>query len=101
MNDLYREYMSDYIEEATKEMNNSLGITADEEKGKKDVYKHNFFLKEVLQDKYVKDVLSKPDNRNKIGEFLAKFIDDHMDQLSTSGPVNSFTFGQRDRKSVV
>lgn len=98
MNDLYREYMSDYIEEATKEMNNSLGITADEEKGKKDVYKHNFFLKEVLQDKYVKDVLSKPDNRNKIGEFLAKFIDDHMDQLSTSGPVNSFTFGDKETK---
>lgn len=97
---LYKEYLSDYIQEATEEMNNKLGIKSEEpeveEKGRKDVYKHNFYLKDNFQDKYISPVLAKSNNRNSIIEFVYKFIDDHNEQLSTSGPVYSFSFGDKE-----
>lgn len=97
---LYKEYLQDYIIEATNEMNKYLGLepVKDEtsESNKDDVYKRNFYLKNNLQDKYVSNVLSNKQYRESIINFTGQFIDDHMEQLSTSGPVYSFVFGDKE-----
>jgi len=105
MNDLYRMFIQEYIEDANEEMNKYLGEEnkplylfdeEGEENAKKDVYKINYFLRDNLQIPYVSDVLSKKINQDKLIEFTGKFMDDHANQLSTSGPVYTFTFGDKE-----
>lgn len=99
MHDLYRKYLSEYIEEADKEKQSYLKLenTVITEKSNKDnVYKRNFYLKENLQDKYIAKPLSDIKNREKIIEFVSNFLDEHQDQLNTSGPVYTFTFSKKE-----
>lgn len=63
---------------------------------KKKAYKENYYFAEHLQKPYVTSVLEKRKNRDAIVMFTGKFIDDHSRQLSTSGPVYSFTFGKKE-----
>lgn len=63
---------------------------------KEGVYKLNYLLKDNLQAKYVTPKLSKPRIQDSLIEFVGKFIDDHADQLSTSGPVYMIRFGDEE-----
>lgn len=109
MNELYRMFMQEYIEDAHYEMNKYLGKEdysewylfdedGEDQEGndKKEVYKINYFLREHLQTPYVSPVMAKKVNQDKLIEFTGKFMDDHSNQLSTSGPVYTFTFGEKE-----
>ena len=81
----YQQYFDEYLTEAE-----------DEVETKALPYKKNFFLRDNLLNKYLAPVLSKPGKRDFIFKFTAKFMDDHNNQLSTSGPVHMFTFGAKE-----
>ncbi|MCM1218428.1 MAG: GNAT family N-acetyltransferase [Lachnospiraceae bacterium] len=63
---------------------------------KEGVYKENFYLRDHLQTPYITKALKKSATQDKIIEFTGTFIDNHSYQLSTSGPVHSFTLGQKE-----
>ncbi len=88
---LYQLYMEDAVLEAENEMN--LYVEAVD---KEDVYKINYYLRDHLQIPYVTNLLSKQKTRDAILEFTGKFIDEHSYQLSTAGPVHSFTFKEKE-----
>lgn len=106
MNDLYGMFIQEYLEEAHNEMYKYLGQEPQsilsffdeegEESAKKEVYKINYFLRDNLQTPYVTQVLAKKVNQDKLIDFTGKFMDDHSNQLSTSGPVYTFTFGEKE-----
>ena len=89
------EYIEDYYKEALDEMNRCLGIEVFTE-DKEGVYKENYYFRDHLQIPYISDLLAKEKTRNIILEFVSKFLDDHATQLSTSGPVYKFTFGDKE-----
>ena len=68
----------------------------DEAGDKEGVYKENYYLRDNFQKPIIAPVLSKQANRDKIVDFIGQFMDEHSEQLSTSGPVYSFTFGQKE-----
>ena len=61
-----------------------------------DVYKQNFYFRDNLQIPFVSNPLSSRKVQDAIIDFTGKFIDDHHTQLSTSGPVYMFTFGEKE-----
>lgn len=95
---LYLEYMYDYIESLSDEGFDELDEYLLEalDKGKEGIYKENYYMRDHLQIPYITKVLSKPENREKIIEFTGKIMDEHVTELSTSGPVYSFTFGTKE-----
>lgn len=66
------------------------------EAAKEGVFKDNYIYQDELQYPHVRDVLAIQVNREKIVEFTGKFMDDHVDQLSTVGPVKTFTFADKE-----
>lgn len=68
------------------------------EEGREGVYKENYFLRKNLQLKYIHDPLSKPRNQEEIVIAINRFTDQHHEQLSTSGPVYSFQFNEKEVK---
>lgn len=95
-------YIEEYWEEAIIEYGDPFlepsYLYEEEEQIKTPVYKENYYLRENLQNRFVKDVISKPVNQEKIIEFTGKFLDEHAFQLSTSGPIHMFTFGEKETK---
>lgn len=89
----YEDYMEEFLSEASSVMN-----VYTEEGDKSAVYKKNYYLRDNLQIPYVTKVLTKSTNREKLVEFTGRFMDDHTKQLSTSGPVHIFTFGEKETK---
>lgn len=97
------EYFKEYIDTETNvSFDDSFFEGADDDEQeveiKSAVYKKSFYLQENLQYRYVKNVLVKPRNQERIIEFTGKFLDEHTAQLSTSGPVHMFTFGEKETK---
>lgn len=86
----YFTYFDEFI---TEELLSNLELT---EAAKEGVFKDNYYLRDHLQIPYIHDVLAKPVTQDKIIDFTGLFIDQHNEQLSTSGPVKMFTFGGKD-----
>lgn len=95
MRDLYSLYIEEYIENAEDEMNKYLGKD-NNSKNKEGVYKENYYFRDNLQIPYVSKTLEKRRNRDMIVTFVSSFLDNHSTQLSTSGPVHMFTFGDKE-----
>lgn len=64
------------------------------------VYKENYYLRDNLQNRYIKTVLAKKASQDRIVEFVGKFLDDHSAQLSTAGPIHIFMFGESEIKPI-
>lgn len=99
MSTLYEFYMQDYMIEAIKEMKECLGELSEEyllEASKEGVYKENYYLRDNLQIPYISSTLAKRKTRDALVAFTGKFLDDHYMQLSTSGPVHIFMFGNKE-----
>lgn len=92
----YGLFLEEYLTEAKIEMNKYLDSTGYTEAAKEGVYKHNFYLRDNLQKKYVSEVLAKESSRDTIMEFVGKVWDDHHRELSTAGPTYSFVFGDKE-----
>ena len=93
----YTQYMRDYLEENSPEEFAMLPQVEEiDEASKEDIYKINYYFRDNLQNPIVSPILSKPRNRDTIIDFVGRFIDNHTVQLSTTGPVYSFTFGTKE-----
>ena len=92
----YLMYFDEFYDNARKELiDNSTLITEAEKEG---VFKDNYYLRDHLQIPFVHDTLAKSVTQEKIIEFTGEFIDSHMKQLSTPGPVLPFTFNDTHTK---
>lgn len=91
----YELFMRDYLQENSPNDYEQLSAY-DEAVDKEDVYKENYFFQTNLQEKYVTPVLAKQKNRDIVIDFIGSFIDKHIDQLSTSGPIYTWTFGEKE-----
>lgn len=92
----YSLFMRDFLEENSPDDYKELFSEA-----KEGIYKENYYMKENLQLPIVAPVLAKSKNRDFIIDFVGTFIDRHSKQLSTSGPVYSFTFGEKELKPIL
>lgn len=98
----YELFMRDFLEENSPDDFKVLSPVEEiEEAGKEGIYKENYYMKEHLQIPIVSPVLVKRKNRDIIIDFVGSFLDKHATQLSTSGPVYSFTFGEKEIKPVM
>lgn len=86
-------YIEDYMQEALMEMDKFFQEEGNDKEG---VYKENYYLRDNFQIPYVSNVLKTQKGRDAVIEFTGKFIDDHSFQLSTAGPIHSFTFGLKE-----
>ena len=101
---MYRKFLADAARDIDPSMvENCLFLFNEEddwcefdEEGKEGVYKENYYLRDNLQTPIIAPVLSKSANRDAIVDFVIQFMDEHSKQLSTSGPVYSFTFGTKE-----
>ena len=87
------DYEDEYFNEAYEEMEKCL-LSYNE--AKEGVFKDNWYFRDHLQIPHIKNILQKENNRDKILQFVAKFLDDHHRELSTSGPTYMFTFGDKE-----
>lgn len=102
--DKYKLYMEEYVAPLLEELGMYVDPEAEEldymleadEKSK--VYKESYYLRDNLQYRYIKAILAKPKNQESIISYVGKFLDDHANQLSTSGPIHMFTFGEKEVK---
>lgn len=83
---LYQDYMSESVDIAMNEMMAYIEAAA----------KDTYYFRDNLQEKYVKDKLAKSKTKEAIIDFTGTFIDSHSSQLYTSGPVNMFTFADKE-----
>lgn len=109
---IYDQYIEDYFAEAMNEMekymsesteNNDIGFdiyTEATEENKKSAYKINYYLRDHLQTPYVTNTLSKKRVQDAIIEFTGEFMDSHSEELSTSGPVHMFQFGDKEVQPI-
>lgn len=104
---MYRDFMMDYMKEFRKDEYSLMNIEEEEEtvelfneEGKDPVFKENYYLKEHLQTPLITPVLKSQKSRDEIIDFTGRFIDKHAQQLSTSGPVYIFTFGEKEVKPL-
>ena len=86
-------YIEDYMREALMEMDKFFQEEGNDKEG---VYKENYYIRDHLQTPYLSKPLKTPKVQQSIIEFTGKFMDDHSFQLSTSGPIHSFTFGSKE-----
>lgn len=110
----YNRYMIDYVKENLPELfdhmnqdeyNEDIEESMEppipiDEKGKEGVYKENYYFRDNLQNPYIHNVLVKAPIRDQIVAFTGRFLDTHSVQLSTSGPVHTFTFGEKEVKPL-
>jgi len=97
--------MKEYVNEAHREMckyknteyvEESVDDELFEENNKEGVYKVNFYLRDHLQIPYVRKVLTNPNTKDQIIDFVGRYIDQHQDQLSTMGPIYKFSFNVKE-----
>lgn len=67
---------------------------------KQPVYKENYYLRDNLQNRYIKNVLVKSKTKDQLIEFTGRFLDEHANQLSTPGPIHMFTFGEKEMAPI-
>lgn len=87
----YLSYLTEDIDEAYEEMDRYL-------EAKEGVFKDNFYLRDHLQIPYIRNVLSKQKTQDAIIDLVSNFLDNHVDQLTTSGPVFTFSFADNETK---
>lgn len=83
-------YLEEYEEIALKEMDKYIT------EAKEGVYKDNYYLRDHIQIPIVSKELTKPKTQDTIIELVSSFLDDHVEQLRTSGPVYTFTFSEKE-----
>lgn len=91
----YDIYMEDYFKDAYNEM---IDYLSEAGKSKEGVYKESYVFRDKLQKVYITPILKKTSIQDAIIAYVGKFIDDHYKELSTSGPVYSFTYTEKDAK---
>lgn len=94
--DNYNIYLEEDIQEAYDEMFSYLEHNDPFSEAKEGVFKDNYYLRDNLQLPYVSKELAKPRVRESIIEFVGTFMDKHSVELSTSGPVHIFVFGEKE-----
>lgn len=102
----YNLYMEEYIAPLMEELGmcdvsddeDYLIEDGEEATAKNPVYKVNYYLRDHLQNPYIRPILAKPKNQEDIIAYVGKFLDDHGNQLSTSGPIHMFTYGESETK---
>lgn len=96
---LYEFFASDYLQEYMMEAEDDMRKffeENEEEPFKSKPYKENYYLRDHLQKPKISSVLADQKNRDKIVEYVGTFLDDHVKQLSTPGPIYAFTFGEKE-----
>lgn len=68
------------------------------EAAKEGVFKDGYIFRDQLQIPHVHDKLSTESVQERIIEFTGMFIDTHQKELSTTGPVHFFPFGDTETK---
>lgn len=79
---MYEFFMEEYLSEVTKD--------------KEDVYKINYYIRDHLQSQYISPALKKPRVQEQLIEFVGRYMDEHSEELSTSGPVHIIIFGEKE-----
>ena len=82
----YEIYLEEYLVEADKEKD-----TAVEE-----YFVESYYLRDNLLIPYIRPVLQKRANRDKIIEFTGTFINDNNSKLYTAGPVYIISFAEKE-----
>lgn len=95
----YRLFMEEFIRLAMIE-ENGFDDELFEEDGRPGVYKESYYLRDNMQNRYVKPVLAKTKTQEFLIDFVGKFLDAHSNQLSTSGPIHMFTFGEKEMQPI-
>lgn len=62
---------------------------------KNPVYIENYIYQQELVLNKIRPVMKDPANREKLLDFVGGFVNDHIRELSTSGPVHMFIFGDK------
>lgn len=99
---MYMDFFEEYVHESKIEMfryflENAIAFEEEgQNEGKEGVYKINYYLRDHLQIPYVSKLLAKTKTQDAIVEFTGQFMDNHVTQLRTAGPVHSFTFGANE-----
>lgn len=115
---MYEDFFEEYLTEATEDMKKFLLENADtgmmiaqyeffrengfifeegeEPEGRAGVYKINYYFRDHIQTPLVTPKLSKRKIQDAIIEFTGKFMDEHNKELSASGPVHFFAFGDNE-----
>lgn len=107
----YQRFMLDYMNEHSPEMMPYVNLDEmdDEEdyfandardENNNPVYKEGYVFRDQLQSKYITPALAKNRVQDQILQFTSDFRESHVTQLSTSGPVYTFTFGQKEIKPI-
>lgn len=89
LDELYLMYMDEAVEPADRSF---FEITGEN--------KHSYYLYENLQQKYIAGPLAKPANQDRLIEFTAKFLDDHVRAFETPGPTHMFTFDKKEHAFI-
>ena len=87
----YQDYMTEAEDKANEDMLSYMEAVS---------AKNTYYFRDNLQLKYISEILAIEKNREKIIDFTGEFINSHTDQLSTSGPVHMFTFGDKETKPL-
>lgn len=90
---MYELFMDDYMREALEEQARYFNQPL-VEKSKEGVFKENFYFRDNLQKPKITPAMEKEQNRQLVFELVGKFMDEHQTQLSTSGPVYTWVFGE-------
>ena len=95
---MYEMFIEDYIKEAYEECGINNYLSEAEITAKEGVYKLNYYFRDHLQIPLISKELAKDKNRDSIIEHTGMFMDAHSKELSAPGPIDSFTFGEKDIK---
>ena len=90
-------FIEDYIKEAYEECGINNYLSEAEITAKEGVYKLNYYFRDHLQIPLISKELAKDKNRDSIIEHTGMFMDAHSKELSAPGPIDSFTFGEKDK----
>ena len=94
----YERFMMDYAREHRSDELQYMNFDEDVDmyEDANSVYKENYYFAEHLVKPIIHPVLAKESGRDAVVDFVGAFLDSHSAQLSTSGPVYTFTFGEKE-----
>jgi len=71
-------------------------IYFENENSKTPVFIENYIYQKELVEAVIRNVMKSQANRDTLMQFTAKFVNDHSKELSTPGPVYTFTFAEKE-----
>lgn len=96
---MYNDFFAEFVEKEAELMYKYYlehEIFFEDGEGKEGVYKINYYFRDHIQTPLVTPKLKLEKYRDSIIEFVGKFMSDHDKELSTSGPVHFFSFGDAE-----